>query len=128
MSIQCDLFGKKEKKWAIVVVIKFPFKTKMVAKVSTKNSKFQCNLQVNLQFHSLGSGNGDNGLLNVMRNDTQFSGGGSSRLSSQDIIRHPPHSRPSVRLESANGNKKNVSSISKDLLQIKKFVFRFKEL
>lgn len=63
--------------------------------------------------HSSGSGNGDNGLLNVMRNDTQFSGGGSSRLSSQDIIRHPPHSRPSVRLESANGNKKMLAQYPK---------------
>nr|CAG4649333.1 EOG090X06CC [Scapholeberis mucronata]SVE93621.1 EOG090X06CC [Scapholeberis mucronata] len=50
-----------------------------------------------------GSGNGESGLLTVQRSDTQYSGGGSSRLPSQDIIRHPPHSRPSVRLESPNG-------------------------
>ena len=39
------------------------------------------------------SGNGDNGLAAIQRNDIQqYPGGGSSRLPSQDIIRHPPHS------------------------------------
>lgn len=46
-------------------------------------------------------GNGESGLLAVQQNETRLSGSGSSRLTSQDIIRHPP--RPSVRLESPNG-------------------------
>ena len=54
------------------------------------------------------SGNGDIGLPSNPRNDIQYTGGASSRLPSQDIIRHPSQSpmRPptnSTRLESPNG-------------------------
>lgn len=55
------------------------------------------------------SGNGEIGLPSIPRNDIQFSGGASSRLPSQDIIRHPSQTpmRPtnSARLESPNGIK-----------------------